>query len=203
MALFHNNSFRKPKRSHFDEKKIHLCSYIFNSVFAGTVLSVCFKRFSPSIFSLIAVEIDLKNECQIYLSHQQLPSRATLSLLRFSTTAIELKLDGKCALIWISFSDRWLRFIFLEIPSSTQIARTFVSNVCNNNIMWSGITWLDWTHTHQGNWILTSAPLATSSWSMFDVHHCAMNRLHANIFLANFEKCLTSTCKCFVSKNKF
>ena len=32
------------------KKKIHLCSYIFNSVFAGTVLSVCFKRFSPACF---------------------------------------------------------------------------------------------------------------------------------------------------------
>ena len=131
MTLFHNNSFFKPKRSHFDEKKILLCSYSFSSVFAGTVLSVCFKclfpvdekkryicvvkfsiqfsrelsyqsvlsAFSPSIFSLIAVEINLKNECQIYLSHQQLRSCATLSLLRFNSTAIELKLDGKCALI--------------------------------------------------------------------------------------------------------
>ena len=44
--------FFKPKRSHFDEKKkkIHSCSYIFNSVFAGTVLSVCFKRFFPVYF---------------------------------------------------------------------------------------------------------------------------------------------------------
>ena len=52
--------------------------------------------------------------------------------------------------------------------------------------MWSGITWWDWTHAHQRNWILTSAPLATSSWSVFDAHHRAMNRLHANIFFSSF-----------------
>ena len=103
MALFHNNSFRKPKRSHFDEKKkkkkkIHLCSYIFNSVSELSYQSVL-SVFPPSIFSLIAVEINLKSECQIYLSHQQLPSHATLSLLRFSSTAIELKLDEEFVLI--------------------------------------------------------------------------------------------------------
>ena len=32
------------------KKKIHLRSYIFNSVFMGTVLSVCFKRFFPVYF---------------------------------------------------------------------------------------------------------------------------------------------------------
>ena len=98
MALFHNNSFRKPKRSHFDVSVFILCSYIFNSVSELSYQSVL-SAFPPSIFSLIAVEINLKSEFQIYLSHQQLPSRATLSLLRFSSTAIELKLDGECVLI--------------------------------------------------------------------------------------------------------
>ena len=105
MALFHNNSFRKPKRSHFDEKKKkkkkrYICVVIFSIQFSQELsYQSVLSAFPPSVFSLIAVKLNLKNECQIYLSHQQLPSRATLSLLRFSSTAIELKLDGKCALI--------------------------------------------------------------------------------------------------------
>ena len=97
----------------------------------------------------LSLPFKFSNYINISLVQQYSTHRATLSLLRFSSTAIELKLDGKCALIWISFSDRWKRFIFLEIPSSTQIARIFVSNVCKNYIVWSGITWWDWTHTYQ------------------------------------------------------
>ena len=44
---FSNQSFHSSMKK---KKKIHLCSYIFNSVFAATVLSVCFKRFFPVYF---------------------------------------------------------------------------------------------------------------------------------------------------------
>ena len=42
------------------KKKIHLCSYIFNSVFGQLSYQSVLSAFSPSIFNLIAVEINLK-----------------------------------------------------------------------------------------------------------------------------------------------
>ena len=74
------------------KKRRYICVVIFSIQFRNSYQSVL-SAFSPSIFNVIAVEINLKNECQIYLTHQQLPSRATLSLLRFSSTAVEPKLD--------------------------------------------------------------------------------------------------------------
>ena len=64
----------------------------------------------PSTFSSITIELNLKNDRKIYLStdSQRTVCSIYLSLLRFSSIAIELKVDGQRALIFKQYLNEFI-----------------------------------------------------------------------------------------------